>query len=158
MVRDLFLHGSQYGMTIYLACTVRGDRGGVQAGRALASGLKARGHRILTEHLLRDDVETTESALSESDVFGRDLEWLEACDVLIAEASASSFGVGFEVGYVLARAAETGKRVFLLYDTAAVPRISRLILGNDHPACVRVPYASVAELDDFLSRHFEVLS
>jgi hypothetical protein len=141
-------------MTIYLACTVRGDRGGVQAGRTLAAGLKARGHRILTEHLLRDDVETAESALSEEDVFTRDLEWLDACDVLVAEASASSFGVGLEVGYVLARAAQTGKRVFLLYNTTAAPRISRLIVGNCHPSCVRVPYQSIADLEVFLTRHF----
>jgi nucleoside 2-deoxyribosyltransferase len=141
-------------MTIYLACTVRGDRGGVAVGRALANGLKARGHRILTEHLLRDDVETAEGVLSEADIFNRDVEWLDACDVLVAEASASSFGVGFEVGYVLSRAAETGKRVFLLHSEEAAPRISRLILGNTHPACVRVPYASIADVERFLERHF----
>lgn len=141
-------------MTIYLACTVRGDRGGVAAGRALADGLKARGHHVLTEHLLRDDVETAESALTEAEIFNRDIEWLDACDVLVAEASASSFGVGFEVGYVLSRAAETGKRVFLLHTEDAAPRISRLILGNTHPACVRVPYRSTADVNAFLDRHF----
>lgn len=141
-------------MIIYLACTVRGDRGGVEVGRALAAGLKARGHRILTEHLLRDDVETAESSLSEAQVFTRDLEWLDECDALVAEASASSFGVGFEVGYVLARAAETGKRVYLLHSVDAAPRISRLILGNVHPACVRVPYASMADVEAFLTRYF----
>lgn len=142
------------GMTIYLACTVRGDRGGVLAGRALAEGLKVRGHHILTEHLLRDDVETAESALSEAEVFSRDLEWLDACDALVAEASASSFGVGFEVGYVLSRAAETGKKVFLLYNTAAIPRMSRLILGNNHASCVRVPYTATEDLEVFLATHF----
>ncbi len=141
-------------MKIYLACTVRGDRSGVEAGRVLADGLRTRGHEILTAHLLRDDVETAESALTEEDVFTRDLAWLDACDALVAEASASSFGVGMEVGYVLARAQETGKRVFLLYASAAAPRISRLILGNCHPACVRVPYGSSSDLEAFLARHF----
>lgn len=141
-------------MIIYLAGTVRGDRGGVAAGRALAAGLKARGHNVLTEHLLRDDVESAESQLSEAEIFNRDLAWLDSCDVLVAEASASSFGVGFEVGYVLARAAETGKRVFLLHREDAAPRISRLILGNTHPACVRVPYSSIADLESFLERYF----
>jgi nucleoside 2-deoxyribosyltransferase len=135
---------------IYLACTVRGDRGGVAAGRVLADGLKARGHHILTEHLLRDDVETVESGVTEAEIFRRDVEWLDACDVLVAEASASSY----EVGYVLARAAETGKRVFLLHSVDAAHRISRLILGNTHPACIRVPYASTADVESFLDRHF----
>jgi len=148
------IHTLPVAQSIYLACTVRGDRGGVAAGRQLAEGLRARGHRILTEHLLRDDVETAESALTEEAIFTRDVAWLEACDALVAEASASSFGVGFEAGYVLARAAETGKRVYLLYDTARASKISRLILGNCHPACVRVPYASSQDLEAFLDRYF----
>jgi nucleoside 2-deoxyribosyltransferase len=141
-------------MQVYLACTVRGDRGGVTAGRQLADGLKARGHTILTEHLLQDDVESAEAGLSEARVFTRDLEWLDACDVLVAEASASSFGVGFEVGYVLARAADTGQRVFLVYDANRADRISRLILGNNHPSCVRMPYRSADDLGEFLTRYF----
>src|SRR6476660_3521671 len=98
------------GQRIYLACTVRGDRGGVEAGRRLADGLAKRGHMILTSHLLKDDVETAEAALSEEAVFTRDIDWLNSCDALVAEASASSFGVGLEVGYILARAAGTGQR------------------------------------------------
>jgi len=35
-------------MTIYLACTVRGDRGAVTALRALVASLEANGHQILT--------------------------------------------------------------------------------------------------------------
>jgi nucleoside 2-deoxyribosyltransferase len=139
---------------IYLACTVRGDRSGVAAGRQLAEGLRARGHRILTEHLLRDDVESAEAELGEEAIFTRDLQWFDACDALVAEASASSFGVGFEAGYVLARAAETGKRVYLLYDTARASKISRLILGNCHPACVRIPYSSMEDVEAFLDRYF----
>ena len=139
---------------IYLACTVRGDRGGVAAGRLLAAGLTARGHEILTSHLLNDDVETAEAALSEEAVFTRDLDWLNGCDALVAEASASSFGVGFEVGYILARAATTGQRVYLLYEASRASRISRLIVGNCHDACVRVPYQTPADLDAFLNAYF----
>ncbi len=139
---------------VYLACTVRGDRGGVAAGRRLAQGLKSAGHTILTEHLLRDDVETAESSLTESDVFLRDLDWLHACDALVAEASASSFGVGFEVGYLTARAAHTGQRVFLLYHADRAPHISRLIVGNCHDACVRVPYRTLEDLDAFVATYF----
>jgi 2'-deoxynucleoside 5'-phosphate N-hydrolase len=84
-------------MRIYLACTVRGDRGAVEGLRALAASLESAGHTVLTKHLLDDNVETAESALTERAVYERDIAWLEACDLLIAEASGSSFGVGFEV-------------------------------------------------------------
>src|SRR6266851_3891080 len=105
-------------MRIYLACTVRGERGGVLAGRAICERLQHHGHEVLTTHLLADDVEDAESQLSEEQVYRRDIEWLSRCDVLVAEASGSSYGVGFEAGYVLGRAASTGQRVVLLYDAA----------------------------------------
>jgi 2'-deoxynucleoside 5'-phosphate N-hydrolase len=139
---------------IYVACTVRGDRGAVTALREGCARLQAHGHEVLTTHLLCDDVDAQETALSERDVFERDLAWLTGCDALIAEASGSSFGVGFEVGYVLARAAATGQRVYLLYDAARHDRISRLITGNTHAHCTRVPYATPADLLAFIDTHF----
>ena len=137
-------------MTIYLACTVRGDRGAVTPTRRLADLLEELGHTVLTRHLLRDDIETQESQLTERAVFERDLQWLEAADVLIAEASGSSYGVGFEVGYVLGRAARTGQRVLLLYDEARRPYVSRLIAGNTHPDCTTYPYRGVEDLLRFV--------
>ncbi len=139
-------------MNVYLACTVRGNRGGVAAARALADLIEGHGHTVLTRHLLDDDVEAAESALSERDVFERDLRWLDAADLLIAEASGSSYGVGFEVGYVLGRAHATGQRVLLLYDRARRPNVSRLIAGNAHGACTTYPYSSTEDLLNFVER------
>lgn len=139
-------------MRIYLACTVRGDRGGVAAGRAIGARLQALGHEVLTTHLLADDVNEAESALSEAEVYRRDLEWLSACDVLVAEASGSSYGVGFEVGYVLGRADRTGQRVVLLYDRARQHAVSRLITGNCDAHCATFGYSSIDDLVAFVDR------
>jgi 2'-deoxynucleoside 5'-phosphate N-hydrolase len=139
-------------MTIYLACTVRGDRGGVLAGRAICERLQQHGHEVLTTHLLADNVDASESQITEPEIFRRDLEWLTACDLLVAEASGSSYGVGFEVGYVLGRAATTGQRVILLYDTARRDQISRLITGNDAAACTTFGYGSIDELTTFIDK------
>lgn len=141
-------------MRIYLACTVRGDRHGVLAGRVVYDRLRMHGHDVLTGHLLNDDVDAQESALTEREIFERDLRWLAACDAIVAEASGSSYGVGFEVGYVLGRAHETGQRAFLLYDQAKAGRISRLIVGNSHPSCTTVAYDSLAGLSAFIDRTF----
>lgn len=141
-------------MRIYLACTVRGDRGGVVAGRAMSERLRHHGHEVLTAHLLDDNVETAESQLTEDAVFRRDLDWLSSCDVLVAEASGSSFGVGFEVGYVLARADRTKQQVLLLYDRARAKSISRLVVGNVHPACATHGYSSVDELLALIDQRF----
>lgn len=136
-------------MVIYLACTVRGDRGAVAAARALADWLAAAGHTVLTTHLLADNVERAESALSEREIFERDMQWLDAADMLIAEASGSSYGVGFEVGYILGRAERTGQRVLLLYSETRRPAVSRLIAGNAHPACRTHAYRDVEDLLQF---------
>jgi nucleoside 2-deoxyribosyltransferase len=139
-------------MIVYLACTVRGDRGGVLAGRAICERLEHHGHQVLTKHLLADEVEAAESRITEQEVFRRDMEWLSACDVLVAEASGSSYGVGFEVGYVLGRARTSGQRVVLLYDAARRGKVSRLITGNDDPACTTFGYQSIEELTEFVDK------
>ena len=133
-------------MTIYLACTVRGDRGAITGLRSLVTALESAGHVILTKHLLDDNVEGAESSLSERAVYERDIEWLEACDVLIADASGSSFGVGFEVGYVLGRSNRTDQRVVLLYRADRRDQISRLIVGNAHPRCEVIKYENPDDL------------
>ena len=137
-------------MQIYLACTVRGDRSAVRITRLIADLLEQLGHTVLTRHLLLDDVDAQEGQLSERDVFERDLRWLDAADVLIAEASGSSYGVGFEVGYVIGRAAQTAQRVLLLYEAARRPIVSRLIAGNTHPACTTYPYRDTENLLQFV--------
>ena len=137
-------------MNIYLACTVRGDRAAIGALRALADRLERSGHTLLTRHLLEDDVDAAESALTERDVFERDMKWLAVADVVIAEASGSSYGVGFEVGYVLGRSDVSAQRVLLLYDQAHRSRVSRLIAGNVHPSCTTYPYRNAEDLLTFV--------
>src|SRR5687767_7533833 len=82
-------------VTIYLACTVRGDRSAIAPLKILASSLERAGHTIVTKHLLDGNVDGAESAFTERAVYERDIAWLDACDLLIADASGSSFGVGF---------------------------------------------------------------
>jgi nucleoside 2-deoxyribosyltransferase len=137
-------------MRIYLACTVRGDRHGLEAARAICARLTGGGHEVLTTHLLADEADQAEAALTEDQVYRRDLEWLAACDLLVAEASGSTYGVGFEVGYVLGRAHETGQRVVLLYDATRRHAVSRLITGNTDPACATFGYTSADEAAAFI--------
>ena len=144
-------------MRIYLACTVRGNRAGVIAGRAIAERLQRHGHEVLTLHLLADNVDAAESQLTEEEVYRRDIEWLSTCDALVAEASGSSYGVGFEVGYVLGRARHTGQQIVVLYNDERRHAISRLISGNcDAVCCTTFGYRSIEELTAFVDQHFAV--
>lgn len=140
-------------MTVYLACTVRGDRSALGVVRHIASRLEVAGHEVLTAHLLQDYVDEAEGDVSNEAVFERDLRWLESCDLLVAEASGSSYGVGFEVGYILGRAPVTGQRALVLYDVARASRVSRMLSGNTHPACSTLAYDTTEQIDEFLEAH-----
>jgi hypothetical protein len=121
--------------------------------RALVAAVEADGHEVLTKHLLDDNVDTAESRLTEREVYERDIAWLEACDLLVADASGSSFGVGFEVGYVLGRSDDSRQRVLLVYRADRQPSISRLISGNSHPRCTTIPYTTASELAITVANH-----
>jgi nucleoside 2-deoxyribosyltransferase len=137
-------------MRVYLACTVRGDRTTFDAVRYIGARVREGGHEILTQHLLLDDVEHFERGHSDQDIYTRDLDWLESADVLIAEASGSSYGVGFEVGYLLGRAPHSGQRAVVFYRRDRHDRISRLISGLTGPYVQVYAYDAVEDLDGAL--------
>ena len=144
-------------MRVYLACTVRGDRAGLSAARAIADRLQRHGHEVVNTHLLADDADAAESQLTEEEVYRRDIERLSTCDVLVAEASGSSYGVGFEVGYILGRARHTGQQIIILYDVERRNLVSRMITGNcDAVCCTTFGYRSIEEATAFIDRHFAV--
>ncbi len=132
-------------MRVYLACTIRGDRSRLAVARALGATIEAAGHELLTGRFLDDRAEDEDGQLTPAQVFERDIDWLDTCDLLVAEASGSSYGVGFEVGYVLARADRTGRRAIVLFDDRARDRVSRLVSGNTHPACVTICYRDAGD-------------
>jgi nucleoside 2-deoxyribosyltransferase len=125
----------------------------VLAGRVICQRLQELGHEVLTTHLLAEDVESAEAQLTEQQVYRRDIDWLSRCDLLVAEASGSSYGVGFEVGYLTGRARETGQRVLLVYDAARRHVVSRLISGNCDDVCTTFAYDSIEDLTAFIDRH-----
>ena len=73
---------------------------------------------------------------------------------VVAEASGSSYGVGFEVGYVLGRAQHSGQRVVLLYNRERQQAISRLVTGNCDARCTTFGYDTLDDLARFIDCEF----
>jgi len=134
-------------MQIYFGFTVAGNRSSVEAARRMVNILEAMGHRVLTRHLVQDDAWESDRLISPQDVYTRDMRWLQECDCFIAEVSGSSFGLGFEAGYLLG---STSKKVVLFYRRDLEKKISLLITGNIHPGCTLVPYSDVDEMETFI--------
>ena len=134
-------------MKIYLGFTVAGDRSSVEAARKILGVLQSRGHEVLTTHLVEEDAWQADRSVPSRDIFTRDMIWLNECDLFIAEVSGSSFGLGFETGYLLGA---TQKKTLLFYDRSMERKISLLITGNTHPNCLLVPYSRLDELEDLV--------
>ena len=134
-------------MKIYFGFTVAGDRSSIEAARRVVEWLEARGHEVLTRHLVEDDARAHDRLLGSRQVFERDMQWLEAADIFIAEVSGSSFGLGFETGYVLG---SSGRKAFLFYRQEVADRISLLITGNTHPNCTVASYRTVEDVEAIL--------
>jgi 2'-deoxynucleoside 5'-phosphate N-hydrolase len=134
-------------MKIYFGFTVAGDRSSVVAATKLVELLEELGHDVLTRHLIREDAWQADRSISPQEVYRRDMAWLQQCDLFVAEVSGSSFGLGFETGYLLGA---TDKKVVLFYRRAVETKISLLITGITHPNCKLVPYSDLEEVEDWI--------
>ena len=135
-------------MKIYFGFTVAGDRSSIDTARKVVHQLEEMGHEVLTRHLVSDNAWEADRSVSPQDVYRRDMAWLGQCELFVAEVSGSSFGLGFETGYMLGA---TSKKVVLLYRRDVEQRVSLLITGNTHPNCTLVPYANVEEVMRFVT-------
>ena len=131
-------------MKIYFGFTVAGDRSAVMAARKIVGILEELRHEVLTRHLVEDNAWEADRSITPKEVYLRDMNWLEQCDMFVAEVSGSSFGLGFETGYLLGA---TTKKVVLFYRREAESKISLLITGISHPNCRLVPYSELNEAE-----------
>jgi len=137
-------------MKIYFGFTVAGDRSTVETARSMVRWLEDLGHEVLTHHLVSDDARAADRLLGPQAVYKRDMAWLRECDLFIAEVSGSSFGIGYEAGYLLG---STENKVILFYNVNVRDKISFLVTGNSHPNCTLVPYSSWAEVEASIKAH-----
>src|SRR5580700_4338154 len=134
-------------MRIYFGFTVAGDRSSVTTAARIVELLEELGHEVLTRHLIREDAWQADRSVSPQEVYRRDLNWLQQCDLFVAEVSGSSFGLGFESGYVLGA---TTKKVSLFYRRDVEKKISLLITGITHPNCTLVPYSDLDAVENWI--------
>jgi nucleoside 2-deoxyribosyltransferase len=110
---------------------------------------------VLTEHLGSDElIQSQDRILTDMEIHDRDMQWIGESDVLVAEVTVPSLGVGYEIG----RAIEMGKPVLTLFLSGGQYTLSAMIAGSDR---VEMKYYSRLEevkdlFDDFFSLHSSV--
>ncbi|MEE4287268.1 MAG: nucleoside 2-deoxyribosyltransferase [Mariniphaga sp.] len=112
-------------MKIYFAGSIRGGREDAALYSQIIEYLKNFGE-VLTEHIgdpgltgLGNDGPTDRL------IHDRDLEWLLTADVVVAEVTTVSMGVGYEIG----RAVAAGKKVLCLFRPDTARNLSAMIAG-----------------------------
>lgn len=137
-------------MKIYFAGSIRGGREDSKIYQEIISYLKQYG-TVLTEHFGDDAIlEDIGKRFSDREIHDKDVAWLLESDVIVAEVTIKSLGVGYEIG----RAIEHKKQILCLYRPKVNDRISAMIAGAS--AIVLAPYDTIDEakicIKDFFSK------
>jgi 2'-deoxynucleoside 5'-phosphate N-hydrolase len=130
-------------MTIYFAGSIRGGRDDRAIYQEIIRLLLDYG-TVVTEHVGDADVTLGGENAPDREIHDRDIAWLRSSDVIVAEVTAPSLGVGYEIG----RAVEWGKRVICLYRPSEDRKLSGMIAGCDSVTVHE--YADVSQLHGIL--------
>ena len=112
-------------MKIYFAGSIRGGRDEEKTYLRIIDYLAGFGD-VLTEHVGQKNIEKSEEKHSDIYIFERDVSWLKSSDVMIADVTVPSLGVGYEIGF-----AETlNIPILCLYNPKNKKPLSAMITGN----------------------------
>ncbi len=112
---------------IYFAGSIRGGRDDAKLYTELISYIKSKNANVLTEHIGDNNLLKQEKSLTDKEIYLRDIAWLKECDVVIAECTRPSLGVGYELAF----AEKLNKPVNVLYRNKEC-NLSAMISGDDY--------------------------
>ena len=138
-------------MKIYFAGAIRGGREDAQLYKKLIAYLKEKG-QVLTEHIGSTDLGWEgETSSKDEEIYNRDIKWLKSADIVVAEVTTPSLGVGYELGI----AEKLNIPVLCLYRPDKGNRLSAMISGNAIFTCREYTvFIEVQKwIDDFIQSH-----
>ena len=138
-------------MNIYFSCSITGGRQDEHMYKVIVNHLQSQGHEVPTAILASPKVMEEEVVIAPVDVYQRDVAWVEGCQILIAEISTPSHGVGYEIALALS----LQKPVLCLYQEGK--KVSKMLSGNTHPLFTIHTYQTAEQaisfMDTFITEH-----
>ena len=132
-------------MKIYFAGSIRGGRVDAELYHRLIGYLKRYGD-VLTEHVGSKNLSLIEQGRKkDSLIYEQDTAWLRESDILIAECSCTSLGVGYELAY----AERFGIPCHIFYDKSKT-QLSAMLTGDSYYNIY--PYSEEKEIYPMLDR------
>ena len=137
-------------MKVYFACSIRGGRDDADTYAELALHIKTKA-TLLTEIFADGKLTSQGMQRPTSEIWKIDTDWVKEADVVIAEVTNPSLGVGYEIG----KAEEWGKPVLALFRDDGARRLSAMIDGS--PDTKTIYYKTINEaknaIDDFVKEY-----
>jgi 2'-deoxynucleoside 5'-phosphate N-hydrolase len=134
-------------MKVYFAASITGGRDNQEIYPEIVNFLKENNCKVLTEHISDKNLSSYgETNLLPEEIFQRDLNWIRESDILIAEVSQVSLGVGYEIGF----AESLGKKIICLYKEKEGKKLSAMIEGNKN--LIIIKYKDVEDIKQKLKK------
>ncbi len=128
---------------IYFAGSIRGGRIDAELYARLIRYMQM-DNVVLTEHIGSPHLNLMEQGKRDIDIYDEDTAWLRESDIVIAECTCPSLGVGYEMAY----AEKIGKPCHIFYDKSKT-QLSAMLTGN--PYFHIHPYETENEIYNILS-------
>lgn len=95
---------------------------------AILDSIKLSGAEVLSEVFVHDALNYGGSPLPADQIYRRDTEMIKAADLVIAEVTNPSLGVGYELAY----AEKLKKQILCLFDRNSSNILSAMVEGNSY--------------------------
>jgi nucleoside 2-deoxyribosyltransferase len=136
-------------MKIYFAGSIRGGRNDKDNYKKIINWLKEYGI-VLTEHIGLDSLTSDgQTEFSEEKVYTQDTNWIRESDIIIAEVTQVSLGVGYELGF----AESLNKRIICLFNNSSDKSLSAMVRGNKKLEVI--DYSSIEDIPKILQTVFK---
>lgn len=126
-------------MKIYFAGAIRGGRKKVHDYQKMVKQFEKCGGEVLTKHVADPNLSVKGENMSLKEIYERDIKWLEECDMIFADITIASLGVGYEISY----AENLGKKIYAIYEKGT--NVSGFLRGNE-----KIEFLAYENLDEVI--------
>ncbi len=139
-------------MKVYFACSISGGRKDEKAYQYLVGVMIGMGIDVPTAHIAETGIEEIDDQKEPLDIYQRDVDWIQESDILVAEISTPSHGVGYEIGYAL----DLDIPVLCLFKQGVV--VTKMITGNPHPLLSVMAYEDLQHAEKILNSYLKAFA
>lgn len=136
-------------MKIYISGSIYGGTQKIETYKILIKELEKYGE-VLDKQVADENTIANEAFQTDEEIYTDLEEKLKIADIIFAEVSIPSLGVGYELGF----ADKLNKKIIAIYDQNYTEKVSTMIRGNKRIELI--PYKDIKEITDNLEKLLKI--